>query len=304
MATLEQFQGCLLGLALGDAFGASHEGGLLERFVWRLIGKTRDGKRRWSDDTQMTVDLAKSWLANKRIDQDDLAQRFAQSYRWSRGYGPGAAKLLRRIRRGDDWRQANRAIFSTGSFGNGAAMRAPLLGLLFNELPEVFTAARQSAEITHAHPEGILGAELLGGVTHLLATSGPPVASLAMTASCLNLTKDFRQRIEVAEHWLKDNVAVSPKTVREELGNRAAAAKSCVTAVYLALRFLEAEFEQLLDFAIACRGDVDTIAGMAGALWGTRRGFSALPRDRLLDLEDLDQLKELASGLYEMTRAM
>src|SRR6202008_4200566 len=38
--TLDQFQGCLLGLALGDAMGAPHEGGPVERLVWKLIGKT------------------------------------------------------------------------------------------------------------------------------------------------------------------------------------------------------------------------------------------------------------------------
>jgi hypothetical protein len=39
--TLDQFVGCLLGLATGDALGAPHEGGTIERLVWRLIGQPR-----------------------------------------------------------------------------------------------------------------------------------------------------------------------------------------------------------------------------------------------------------------------
>lgn len=298
MPTLDQFQGCLLGLALGDAMGAPHEGGPIERFAWRMIGRTRDGKRRWTDDTQMTIDLAESWFANNRINQDDLAQRFAQSYRWSRGYGPGAARLLKRIRRGEDWRQANRAIFRTGSFGNGAAMRAPLLGLLYNDQADALVAARESAEITHAHPNGILGAELLTGVAQLLATSDARSKSLLLIARSLELNEDFLLRIQVATTWLSLNATVSPAAVRQELGNGASAHESCVTAVYLALRFLEADFQELLDFAIACRGDVDTIAAMAGALWGIHRGYSALPAELLSQLEDQERLLELAGQLH------
>jgi hypothetical protein len=56
--TADRFIGCLLGLATGDALGAPYEGGPLERLVWRLIGRTSDGCLRWTDDTQMALDLA------------------------------------------------------------------------------------------------------------------------------------------------------------------------------------------------------------------------------------------------------
>ncbi|EKD81589.1 MAG: hypothetical protein ACD_39C01736G0001, partial [uncultured bacterium] len=128
-----QYLGCILGLATGDALGAPFEGGIIERMVWRLIGKTRAGSLRWTDDTQMTLDLAESLLDNSSLKQDDLALRFARSYRWSRGYGPSTARLLKYIRRGDDWRTAARKIYPDGSFGNGAAMRAPVLALFFTK---------------------------------------------------------------------------------------------------------------------------------------------------------------------------
>ena len=54
---LERYRGCLVGLAMGDALGAPYEGGVLERAVWRLLGRTRAGELRWTDDTQMSLDL-------------------------------------------------------------------------------------------------------------------------------------------------------------------------------------------------------------------------------------------------------
>jgi poly(ADP-ribose) glycohydrolase ARH3 len=81
----DKFAGSMLGLALGDACGAPFEGGPVERIVWRLIGKTSGGRRRWTDDTQMSLDVADSLIAHGRLDVDDLATRFAGSYRWSLG---------------------------------------------------------------------------------------------------------------------------------------------------------------------------------------------------------------------------
>ena len=126
----DRITGSILGLALGDAFGAPHEGGILERLLWSLLGR-RGGRRRWTDDTRMSLDIMESLIACNRIDQDDLSRRFAQSYQWSRGYGPGAARLLKRIRKGESWQEVVYSVYPDGSFGNGAAMRAPVVGLFF-----------------------------------------------------------------------------------------------------------------------------------------------------------------------------
>ena len=75
----------MLGLAYGDALGAPYEGGVLERLLWRLIGRTGKGEIRWTDDTQMAVDVAEVLLSCGSVEQQKLAEQFARSYRWSRG---------------------------------------------------------------------------------------------------------------------------------------------------------------------------------------------------------------------------
>lgn len=296
--TLDRFQGCLLGLALGDALGAPHEGGLLERALWRLIGRTRQGERRWTDDTQMSIDLAESLLENDGLDPDDAARRLASSYRWSRGYGPAAAKLLKRIARGADWRDSNRAVYPEGSFGNGGAMRAPVIGLFYSSRPgELAEAARLSASITHAHPLGIEGAVLIATATASVLRDRASLDLLQEVAAVCTLTQ-FRSRLQLAEEWLKSGTDIPAKDVRRQLGNRISASESCVTALYCALRFRDGSFGRMQQFVASCRGDVDTIGAMAGAVWGAANGITRLPAQGLGKLEQRSRLTELASALY------
>jgi poly(ADP-ribose) glycohydrolase ARH3 len=295
----DRFAGCLLGLALGDALGAPHEGGPLERLLWKIVGRTWRGRMRWTDDTQMALDLAESLLAEGKLDPDDLARRFAGNYRWSRGYGRGAARLLKRIGRGEDWRRANRAVFSDGSFGNGAAMRVPVIGLFFGEHPEKQAeAVRLSAQVTHAHPLAIEGALLVATATSLALASSRPMAILEEAgARCER--EEFIERLDIAAGWLRGSDEVDAHEVVRRLGHGMAACESCVTSIYLAQRFGESPFEDLIAFAIECGGDVDTIAAMAGAVWGASRGATSLPSGKLERLEQRGRLGEVASKLYE-----
>ena len=46
----------------------------------------------------------------------------------------------------------------------------------------------------------------------------------------------------------------------------------------------------MMAFVIQCGGDVDTIAAMAGALWGVRNGVQALPQLRIEARDEIDRL--------------
>ena len=290
----------MLGLALGDAVGAPYEGGPLERLAWRLIGRTRQGHMRWTDDTRMSLDVAESILACSRLDSDDLAQRFAASYHWSRGYGPSAARTLKRVARGTPWHQANRLDYREGSFGNGAAMRAPVIGLYLARQPDMIDAtARDSAEITHAHPLGKAGAVLMARATvAALAGTGPEDLLKAAAESCPE--EAFQERFQIAADWLTARQAVLARAVARQLGNGISATQSCVTAVYLAARFQQSPFEEMLGFIRQMKGDVDTISSMAGALWGASRGADALPADWLARLEMMGEIRAVAVRLFEI----
>lgn len=298
MPTLDQFQGCLLGQALGDALGASHEGGFLERLVWRFLGTTRAGAMRWTDDTQMTVDLVESYLACGSFDPDDLARRFAASYRWDRGYGPGTAKVLKRIAAGMDWREANRSVYPQGSFGNGAAMRSPILGLIHAEdSAHLAESVEQTGWITHAHPVALEGAFLVALATQQVARGLEALEVSRRVATACTLP-EYRTRLAEAKAWLELDQEIPAQLVAANLGRGIAAQESCVTALYMGLRYCQRPFEEMHRFAVAVGGDVDTIAAMAGAIWGTANGAAALPAHLLAKLEDREHLADLARALH------
>ena len=150
----------LEGLSVGDAFG--------ERFfvhpaiVRALLTQRALPAPPWpfTDDTQMALSILETLAARQEIDQDHLAQSFAQRYEPSRGYGPAMHRLLRLIGSGAPWREAAPGQFGgEGSFGNGSAMRVAPVGAYFaDDLTAVAAQAARSAEVTHTHPEAIAGA--------------------------------------------------------------------------------------------------------------------------------------------------
>jgi poly(ADP-ribose) glycohydrolase ARH3 len=303
-----RFEGAVLGLALGDALCAPFEGGPLERLVWSLIGRTREGKRRWTDDTRMSLDLIECLVAHRCVDQDDLAMRFARSYRWSRGYGPGTARVLKRIRRGGDWRRSTDAGFAGGSFGNGGAMRAPVLGLFHRDDAEALDAATQAATVvTHAHPLAVEGATMVARAT-VAALAGDDGVAVIAAAQRVARSEAHRRPLSTAAQWCSlaassRERAPDPRRVARTLGNGTTATASCATAIYLAARFLREDFMRMQAFIARCGGDADTIAAMAGAIWGAANGVDALPREALEAIEDVDGLRDAAVALHAAWQA-
>lgn len=291
----------LLASATGDAFGAPHEGGVVERAVWRVIGRTTYGMRRWTDDTRMTLDIVETLIEHGEIEQESLARRFAESYRWSRGYGPASAKQLKKIRQGVHWSRANRSVYPHGSYGNGAAMRAAIIGVFFagHTDEKIIEQVRLSAEITHAHPLAIEGAALV-------ALAAACVCRDLDSSDILNRLEqqstlpEFRQRLEAAAAWLEADEAVSYRQVASGLGNSITAAESCVTAIYAALRFRHKSLKELLAYVIGIGGDVDTIAAMACGIWGAGRQPGDIPYDCFIKTEDSFRIRSLGLRLAEV----
>lgn len=273
-------RGLLLGLALGDALGAPFEGGWLERALWGAIRLAARQRLRWSDDTAMALDVAESLAARGGLDEDDLAQRFAASYRWSRGYGPGAAATLRAIRRGVPWRRARHVRYPEGSFGNGGAMRAPALALRpWRDEEELLGAAARSAEITHAHPEAVEAARLVALASWRLASGTPAREAQSGLSEVLTLP-GMRAAWGAALRRVREGPlerGVLPAGMR--------ARDSVPTAVALGLARGDRSFRDLVAEVRRLGGDVDTVGAIAGALFGAQRGASALPADLLRNLE-------------------
>ena len=300
MKILNQFQGCLIGLALGDAMCAPFEGGVIERKLWKVIGTTKNNKIRYTDDTQMTMDVASSLIQHQGINQDALAKKFAESYQWSRGYGPTAAKLLKGIKRGKDWRKLNKKYFKDGSFGNGAAMRVAPVALVYSKksTKQLFVNVKKTAVITHAHPDAIIGAYNIAFA--IAAMLNGKQQSFLEQLIAINHER-YQYKLELARDWLQSDDAISKKDIVYYLGNGIQAMESTVTAIYIAMRFLQSDYSEMIAFIQKLGGDSDTIAAMSGAIWGAKNGLHAIKQEDVIHLEAKDKILSLAEQLTTLT---
>ncbi|WP_445358906.1 ADP-ribosylglycohydrolase family protein [Microbulbifer sp. ANSA005] len=297
MIKLNKYRGCFKGIAIGDSFGAPYEGGILERQLWKIIGKTEQGKKRYTDDTQMSIDIATSFLEHNYLDQDHIAKKFAQSYRWSRGYGPSAAKLLKGVRDGKRWQDLNRKKFKHGSIGNGAAMRAPIIALCHPQNDYRLKQYVQSvSEITHAHPVAVEGAYLIAiAICESLQDHSNREILNKLEVSCKS--EIYRYKLEKCATLLFNQKIPHPQQIKQWLGNGITAPESCITAIYFGLKYRNSPLTSVLANIFSLGGDTDTLGAMAASIWGALNGEDRM--ESMADkVENIDFITELSEKLY------
>lgn len=301
----EQFVGCLLGQAVGDGLGAPYEG-LLDDIIYKMgpadaiVRGRQEDVLRYTDDTQMAIGVAEALIESGEVDEDTLCAAFASNYDPARCYGPGARRILEAIRSGEDWRSLAREVFPGGSLGNGAAMRAAPIGLLFcDDLDRVAGQAERSASPTHTHPIGVDGARLLAVAVALALRGGEfDRRAFYQQLSRYAKTEEFQWQLSVASR-LKRTESVGG------FGNSLEAHRSVMTSIAIFAAAPD-DYSGVVSRAIGQGNDTDTLAAMAGALSGARLGIEGLPVHLIEKLEDECKgrryLEELAGKLYELRR--
>lgn len=308
-ALKDRFTGCCLGLAIGDALGGLFEAqsadSIRARFstVEQLIAYPQD-EIWYTDDTQMAIGVAETLVANGEVVEEHLCRTFVDNYVPSRGYGRGARAVLEAMEDGRDHRQVAERYFPGGSFGNGAAMRVAPIGLLFrDDRTQLWEQARLSSLVTHLHPLGIEGAQLLALAVGFCSHSDR-----------LNRASFFRELLsscQTAEYRAKIDEASRVETPEHlaSLGNRIEALHSVPTAI-ASFALTPESFEETIGNLILLGGDTDTLAAMAGALSGAYLGAGRLP-SRLVGLLEssprgrgyLEQLSEQLLTVYQRDRS-
>ena len=299
-----RFCGAMLGVAVGDALGARFEGvGSVDPDELAQFASD-PGPLRYTDDTHMTLGLARSLIEKQGFDAAHTAEVFARNFEqepW-RGYGSGPPHVFGLMRQGMPWDQAAGSLFGgTGSYGNGAAMRvAPVALFAFRDLDRVARLAQQSGVLTHTHERGVDGAVLQACAVALLleAEPGRPLHAPALLQQLARRvqTKLFREILELLESLPAD---LPPPEAALRLGNGIEAFRSVPTALYAFLRHPDS-FAGAVLYAIRLGGDTDTIASMTGALSGAYLGEEAIPTGWRERVEDAAELRRLARALFSL----
>ncbi|MYV57849.1 ADP-ribosylglycohydrolase family protein [Streptomyces sp. SID3212] len=279
----------LEGLALGDAFG--------ERWfplfrdpdqALRDIRARRtptEAEWHWTDDTALALAVHQVLSECGAVDQDRLAACFALTFDAdpARGYGHGMHLLLPALlTEPERWRALAPELFEGGSLGNGAAMRVAPLGAWFAaDLGRVTEQAVLSAEVTHAHPQGIAGAVAVAVAAALSVRGELSVAAVA-EATPEGVVRDGLAR--AAEL----SFTTAPWKAADVLGNgrRIRADDTVPFAVWTAARHPDDLTAALWSTAEGF-GDVDTTCAITGGIVGARTGVSGVPGEWLERREGL-----------------
>ena len=131
----------MLGAIAGDIIGSVYEINNIKTKEFPLFNP----ECRFTDDTVLTVAVADVLLNNGNYTEQfkNYCRRYPNA-----GYGANFGY----------WAMSDRTE-PYNSWGNGSAMRVSAIGFAFNDLNSVLSEAKQSAEVTHNHPEGIKGAQ-------------------------------------------------------------------------------------------------------------------------------------------------
>ncbi|MEV7598986.1 ADP-ribosylglycohydrolase family protein [Kitasatospora sp. NPDC089797] len=289
--TFSAARDALEGLALGDAFGERW----FPLFRKPKLAFTQIRARQvplespwhWTDDTAMALSVYGILTAYEAVHQERLAQAFGATYLADayRGYGNGMSLLLPELaERPSSWREESRKLFGgQGSLGNGAAMRVAPLGAWFHaDLDEAAEQAALSAEVTHAHPEGVAGAVAVALAAALAArgrtgagarpgrAEAPAGAALLAAVAGRTPAGPVREGLERAAELPADT---EPWRAADLLGNgqKVRAGDTVPFALWSAAHHLDSLTDALWTTAEGL-GDVDTTCAVTGGVVAARTG--------------------------------
>ena len=220
----------LLGAIAGDVIGSYYEFRPANTVDFKLFNGDSSC---FTDDTVMTVANA-DWL----LTGDDLLsvmQDYGNRY-ITAGYDGMFFEWLQEY----DPKPYN-------SFGNGSAMRVSPAGWAFDTLEETLSAAKQSAEVTHNHPEGIKGAQSVAAAIYLARTG--------------KSKQEIKQYIEMNFGYDLDRTC-------DEIRKTYQFDETCQGSVPESIiAFLEStDYENAIRLTISLNGDADTMGAITGGI--------------------------------------
>ena len=226
----------MIGAIIGDVVGSRFEFNNIKKKDFELFANGTQ----FTDDTVMTIAVS-DWATNKEsLDNNIQAGMYLK--KWGKKY-PNAGYGARFIH----WVLSN-DFEPYYSCGNGSAMRISAVAHMFDDEQEMLKACRTITGITHNHPEGMKGAEVIAELIYkaLHGASRKELMdyAIAQYPEIENLKYD-----ELVETYAHDSETCQA---------------SVPQAIYCFL--ISYNFEDCLRTTISIGGDCDTTAAMSCAI--------------------------------------
>jgi len=302
----------LLGIAIGDAFGAGYEflkGG--REKVREVFDETKYRQHPsksfrhrlgcYTDDTQMSIAVAELLLSSKEFIHFNLAYKFVECYKRDPaiGYAQGFQKFLDSVSSGSEFLSG----IKPNSNKNGAAMRAVPLGL-FKNPDDVFNNAMINAELTHNTLEGLMSSVTIALASHYFVHDlGEPPDLLNFIMPYINcpFSKQLSYFKDV-QNMVGLDMRVLVGKNHENKGVPCDAVKTAGAVLYILNNYSDNPW-QALKQSVLLGGDTDSVASISLGIIASKYGLDNLPPFLLEDLTNgeygKDYLKELGGKLHE-----
>lgn len=307
--SLNQFQGAVVGSAIGDAMGCPTEflsmaqiyeqygqQGVTGYVLFREEGG--DQFAPYTDDTQMAEAVCRSLLDNSQdLDStmNTIAKRFIiwESNPQGGHRAPGRACIegCQRLAKGIHWSEAG----GKNSGGCGSVMRTYPFGLFFcHDIVKAEQWAVEHSKLTHGAPIALAAcAAMAVGISMALKKQPINEIMYTMTSTAARYSPETAFMLQKASESPAENEH-SMKAWYEGW----AAHEAIAISAYLFKIHYQNPKEAILS-AANTPGDSDSIGALVGALVGAYQGISAFPKEWIERLERNKELLKLASDIYE-----
>ncbi len=259
----------IIGAVCGDIIGSTYEFYNTKDMNFKLFPPNS----KFTDDTVMTCAVAE-WLVEDSTHSHEqlikIMHRYGEEYPHA-GYGGMFKKWLR-----------NHLTEAYNSFGNGSAMRVSPCGYYAKSFEEALELAKISAEVTHNHPQGIIGAQAVAAMIFLLRSGEYSGEGKAFLKYHCDYDLD-----KISENW---------ESIRQDYIFDVTCQGSVPEAIYCAIKniSLPMGYERTIREAVSLGGDADTQGAIAG---GIAAAVCEVPEDILS--ECLDRLDPRLADVIE-----
>ena len=296
----------LLGTALGDSLGLPSEGMSRGRIAKRWKGDLEQrflfGRGMLSDDTEHTI-LASQALLSCGGDAMIFQKRLASKLRWwfaglPAGIGLATAKAIIKLWIG--FPPGRNGVYSAG---NGPVMRAPILGVIFaHDTQRRVAFVEASTLLTHTDRKAVEAAMMAADCAAFSTNREIRIDVILARMKEIAVAAEWLQPMEKIESALTRGASV--REFADEMGFSKGvsgyAVHTMTMVLFIWLRH-RGDFNRIVSEAIACGGDTDSVAAIAGGIAGAET--EAFPPDWLHKIIDrpytVDYMIRLGAALSE-----
>jgi ADP-ribosylglycohydrolase len=316
----DQYRGCLLGLAIGDALGTTLEFSRPGSFtpIKDIIGggpfHLKAGE--WTDDTSMALCLAESLITKKGFDPIDQMERYLKWYQEGHLSSNGTCfdigiTTLSSLVKFKESREPYCGPTDEYTAGNGSLMRLAPVPLFYANNPELaIMMSGESSRTTHQAPVAIDACRYFGSLIIGLVDE--------KNNSSSSINKDDKNKKEeilspfhssIEGYWNK--YPLNSKLTDVVKGSFKQLNPPDIKGSGYVLKTLEAAlwafyssntFEEGCLMAVNLGDDADTTGAIYGQLAGAFYGETGIPMRWLSTVAYKEKIVEMADKIYRLPR--